>query len=297
MDHIKRYVDYLEKYLSLDEPVKVVFDCSNGTTGRVLKEIVKRNDLLEAHFINDEEDGTFPAHNPGPLVEGAMDDLMEATPKENADVGVIFDPDGDRVFFVDEKGERLDPREMFAIVSSHFDPPYVVNASLGKKVLEWIVPNTEIMETKTGHYFIKKFMRENDISFGIEHSGHYYFKDFYFADSGIIPALIVFSEISKLKKKGKTVSTWRESIPEYHQSGELNFEVENKEKIIEKIKEHFGKQGVTLKEIDGITIEGDAFWANIRASNTESLLRINVAAKTKEVFEEKKEEILNLLQE
>ena len=107
MNYIKNYVDFLEKYLSLEAPVKAVFDCSNGTTGKVLKEVVERNDLLKAHFINDEEDGTFPAHNPGPLVEGAMDDLMKTTPKENADIGVIFDPDGDRVFFVDEKGETI----------------------------------------------------------------------------------------------------------------------------------------------------------------------------------------------
>lgn len=295
MDYLKRYTDFLEKYLSLEAPVKVVFDCSNGTTGRVLKEIAKRNEKLEAHFINDTEDGTFPAHNPGPLVPGAMDDLIKETPKVGADIGAIFDPDGDRVFFVDEKGERIDPREMFAFLAPHFEPPYVVNVSLGKKTLEWVTPGKEIIETKTGHYFIRKLMSEKNIEFGVEHSGHYYFKDFFFGDSGILPALLVISEVGKLKNSGSSLSEWRESITKIHSSSELNFEIEDKKSAIGKIKNHFSSENIY--ELDGVTIEGDSFWLNVRASNTEPLLRVNLAANSKEIFEEKKVELLELLRE
>lgn len=294
MDYTKRYVEFLEKYLSLETSVKVVFDCSNGTTGRALKEIVKRNEGLEAHFINDTEDGTFPAHNPSPLVEGAMDQIMSVTQEEGADVGIIFDPDGDRVFFVDDKGQRLDPREMITLIAPSFKSPYGVNVGLGKKTLEWIAPKLSIIETKTGHYFIKKLMREKGMSFVIEHSGHYYFKDFFYADSGILPALIVLSEVSNMKKEGKSLSKWRESIPRVYSSSELNFEVEDKKVVMDKIKNHFGDENIY--ELDGVTIEGDEFWLNVRASNTEPFLRINLAAKSKEIFEEKKEELISLLQ-
>ena len=239
MNYLKRYVDFLEKYLSIDTPIKAVFDCSNGTTGMILKEILNRENKLDAHLINDNPDGTFPAHDPGPLVEGAMDDLMETVPKQGADVGAIFDPDGDRVFFVDEKGERIDPREMFSLLAPAYKPPYVVNVALGKKPTEWIMPDTEIIEAKTGHYFMKEIMREKNVEFGIEHSGHYYFKDFFFADSSMIPALIMLSEVSRLKKEGKTLSEWRESNPKLYQTGELNFEIRDRNKVLSGIKNHF----------------------------------------------------------
>jgi len=288
----------LEKYLKLEAPLKVVFDCSNGTTGMVLEEIARRNDLLDMHLINDEQDGTFPAHNPSPLVEGAMDDLIKATPTQEADIGIIFDPDGDRVFFVDEKGKRIDPREMFFLLAPSFDPPYTINVSMGKKTLEWIMPDfdsSDVIETKTGHYFIKQLMRDKDVSFGIEHSGHFYFKDFFSADSGILPALIVMSEVSKMKKEGNTLSKWRESTQQIYQTSELNFEIKDKSAAVEKVKEYFA--GETLKELDGITVEGESFWLNVRPSNTEPSLRVNLAAKSEDVLEEKKKEILELLQE
>lgn len=295
MEYIKKYIDFLSKYLSLESPIKVVFDCSNGTTGRVLKEIVKENNALEAIFINDMEDGTFPAHNPGPLVEGAMDQIMDATRNENADVGAIFDPDGDRVFFVDNEGHRIDPREMFCLIAPSFNPPYAVNVGLGKKTLKWTAPNLDVIETRTGHYFIKQLMKEKDVSFGIEHSGHYYFKDFFYADSGILPMLIVLSEVSKMKKEGSTLSEWRKSIPRVFSTGELNFKIEDKEAVITKIKSYF--DGENIYELDGVTIEGDSFWLNVRTSNTEPLLRVNLAASSKDVFEKKKVELLKLLRE
>lgn len=293
--YIKKYIDFLSKYLLLESSIKIVVDCSNGTIGRVLREVERKYTALDMVFINDEEDGTFPAHNPGPLVAGAMDQIMDATKNENADVGVIFDPDGDRIFFVDNEGHRIDPREIFCLMAPSFDPPYAVNVGLGKKTLEWTAPNLDVIETKTGHYFIKQLMKEKDVSFGIEHSGHYYFKDFFYADSGILPMFIVLSKVSAMKKRGSSLSEWRKSIPQVFSTSELNFEIEDKEAAIKKVKNYFSSENIY--ELDGITIEGNSFWLNVRTSNTEPLLRANLAANSKDIFEEKKIELFKLLRE
>jgi phosphomannomutase len=295
MNYLDRYTDFLVKHLHIEEPIKAVFDCSNGTAGMVLEKIINKTDNLDTRLINENPDGTFPAHNPSPLAEGALDDLKKETTKESADVGVIFDPDVDRVFFVDEKGERVDPREVLALIAPLFKPPYIVNVALGKTPMNWIAPNLDIIETRTGHYFIKQIMRENEVELGVEHSGHYYFKEFFFADSGMFAALVVLSAVSKLKKEGVTLSGWRKALPEIYQSGELNFKIKDKENVLKNVAEHFQKKA-EIKKIDGITIEGELYWANLRVSNTEPLLRLNIAARSNEELGKLKEEFLSLLQ-
>ena len=295
MNYLDHYTDFLIKHLHIEVPIKAVFDCSNGTAGMVLEKIISKTSGLDAHLINETPDGTFPAHNPSPMAKGSLDDLMEETAKTVADVGAIFDPDVDRVFFVDEKGERVDPMEILVLIAPHFNPPYIVNVALGEVPLSWIASDMDITETRTGHYFIKKAMREKDIELGVEHSGHYYFKDFFFADSGMLAALVALNAVSKLKIKGTTFSEWRKTIPVIYREGELNFSVKDRDIALRKVKNHFQRKA-DIKEIDGVTVISENAWANVRASNTEPLLRVNLAAKSEGALNNIKEELLPLLQ-
>ena len=292
--YIKKYAGFLGEYFSINEPVRVIFDCSNGTTGPVLKELVKKNNLIEAYFINDEPDGLFPGHGPDPLMEGSMDNLRAEVSEKQADLGVIFDGDGDRVLFTDNKSSVLDARDVFYILAPLFDEPYVVDVSMGKRPMEWLLPSAKIIESKTGRYFLEEIIRLNDIDFGAERSGHFYFRDFFHADSGIFAAVLILNRVSELKMDGKTLAELRESIPKIYFSVR-NFSINEKKKAIKSIEKYFGGGNINTNNLDGLTVEGDSFWLNIRPSNTEPLLRLNLAAKTEEELKEREREILNIL--
>lgn len=290
----EKYVRFLSGFLALEEPVRAVFDFSNGTTAPIVKAVVASNQNIEADFLNDTPDGQFPGHGPDPSAPGATDALSRRVVENKADVGVIFDGDGDRVLFVDEAGDLLRGAEVFAFLLPRFAPPYVANTALGKEVLQWLVPSAEIVESKTGHVFMKRAMRKVNAEFGAERSGHYYFKEFFYGDAGILASLFVLGEVSRKKKQGITLSLWRGGLPAVYESGELNLEIEDKDAAVGNVKQFFKKE--RIREVDGVTIDGEDFWLNVRPSNTEPLLRVNVAARSKEVLEEKQSSLLHLLQ-
>ncbi len=323
MKYINSYAKFLGKKLTVKRPLKVVFDCSNGTTGIILKKLLnnesgiknkEKNSIIHnSKFIilNSRPDGNFPAHGPNPLIPGAMDELEARVKKEKADLGVIFDADGDRVFFVDDRGRTIDAHEAGYILAQVFKPPFVISEiaswrlkKLNVESLKLKVKKSKVIVSKVGHYFFKNLMRKKKASLGLEHSGHFYFRDFFYCDSGILAAIEVINFVSALEGN---LSEWLDALPKYHRSGEINFRVNDKKMVLDKIEKKYGKRATKISKRDGLTLEfkGDPstrsgknsgeFWINVRPSNTENLLRLNVEAIDKKILEKVKNEISGLI--
>ena len=337
MDYQKQYVDFFKKFVKIKKPLKVVFDCSNGTTGIILKELFRKrqatSDKRQVNYVllNAKPDGNFPAHGPNPLVKGAMRQVgrevreprrwvgAPTAKRVGADLGIIFDGDGDRVFFIDNKGRWIDPNESAYVLTRMFKPPYVVGIVSSWRLKKLKVENRkrQVFISQVGHYFFKKLMREKKATLGLEHSGHYYFKDFFYCDSGIFAAIQVINFVSALKMP---FSEWLDTLPKYYRSGEINMKLVTSEKrqvkrILEKIEKRYKNQGCKISKLDGLTVEfgpsplkereakrfgrnysfkGEG-WFNVRPSNTEPLLRLNVEATGKKLFNEKLKEIKKII--
>lgn len=290
MDYLKSYSDFLKKFLKPKRKLKVVFDCSNGTTGIILKKIFRKLNVkgqMSIVLINDRPDGNFSAHGPNPLIKGATRQLEKKVKKQKADLGVIFDADGDRVFFVDNRSRWVDPNESAYILTKFFKPPYVVGAVSSKRI-----KTKGTIISRVGHYFFKKLMREKKASLGLEHSGHYYFKNFFYCDSGILAAIYVINFVSSLETD---LASWLDNLPKYYRSGEINFKVKDKEKVLAKIEKKYKKSSGKISKLDGLTIEFKDWWFNVRPSNTEPLLRLNVETTNKKLINQKLKEIKKII--
>jgi phosphomannomutase len=248
------------------------------------------------HHLYAELDGTFPNHPADPLDPENQKDLKAAVLEHHADVGLAFDGDADRVFLVDEKAEDVSGSLLTALVARA-----MLRREPGAKIVHnlicsWIVPESIRAEggvpirTRVGHSFIKQVMAETGAVFGGEHSGHYYFRDNYFADSGLIAAVVALGELSSA---GVPLSQLLAPFRRYADSGEINSVVEDPAGRIEAIAARYadGSQDRT----DGLTVEFPDWWANVRASNTEPLLRLNVEARTQELLDERTAELLALI--
>lgn len=294
----KTYVKFLREFVKFKKPLKVVFDCSNGISSLIIGQLKNKN--LKTVLINAKPDGNFPAHGPNPLVKGAMNDLKKAVLKNRADLGVIFDGDGDRAFFVDNKGRFVDPDEVAYLLIWSLKPKKVVyDVRTGWLIRKLPITNyqLQITESKVGHYFIKKLMREKDIKFGCEQSGHYYFKKFFYADSGILAAIEVINAVSKLPYK---FSDFIDLSPCYFRSGELNigimkYELGIMNKLLKKIENKYKRQSVKISHLDGLSMEFDGWRFNLRPSNTEPLARLNVEATNKKTLAKQTKILLGLL--
>lgn len=280
MDYINLYTNFLRRFLSIRRPLKVVFDCSNGTTGSILENLFKDNPLVNFVLINRKPDGHFPAHGPDPLVPGAMDELLRVTVEKKADLGAIFDADGDRVVFADDLGRALDADSAAYILMRSFRPPYVFDVSTG-----WLPKQSasNFAESRVGHTFIKREMAKIGAEFGAERSGHYYFKDFFYGDSGILAAICMMNFVSN----GKLSETMDE-LPKFYRMPETNFEAgdeKEKNKIMQKILDAYKDGAAKISEIDGLSMEFEngrgRFWFNLRPSNTEPKLRLNMEGRDK----------------
>ncbi len=271
MNYANLYAGFLKKYLKPKKKMKVVFDCSNGTTGRVVKKVNVKSGKLEVILMNDTPDGNFPAHGPNPLLKGAASELEKRVKKEKADLGVIFDADGDRVFFVDNRGRFIDANEIGFALMQMFRPPFVVS-----EISSWRLKRVRgAVVSAVGHYFFKTMMRKKKASLGLEHSGHFYFKDFSYCDSGIFAAIAVINFVSGLSGG---FAGWLDALPKYCRSGEINFSVADKKKILDRLEKAYGKKADRISRLDGLTMEFTNYWFNVRPSNTENLLRLNVEA-------------------
>ena len=274
--HVRSFVD-----VSLLKPLRVVADTANGMGGLVVPEVFR--DLpVHLEVLFPELDGTFPNHPADPIQPENLEALRERVLATDADVGLAFDGDADRVFLVDEKAEPVSGSLTTAMVAAsmldkHPGATIIYNLICSKAVPEIIAEKGgHGVRTRVGHSFIKAVMAETGAVFGGEHSGHYYFRENYRADSGLIAALVVLEMMSE---SGQPLSEMRRPFERYASSGEINTEVDDPAAVIGRVERRYSDaSGVQLDHLDGLTVDLGSWWFNLRPSNTEPLLRLNLEA-------------------
>jgi phosphomannomutase len=294
------YVDRVLSFVDVDaiRPLRVVIDAANGMGGVMLPPVLERLPQVEAVRYFFEPDGTFPNHEPNPLLPENRQFIMERTTAEAADFGVAFDGDADRCFFVDDTGEFVPGDFVTALLAES-----ILAKEPGAKIIydvraSWAVPETIEraggipLVNRVGHAFIKLRMREEGAAFGGEVSGHYYFRDFYQADSGVIPFLLMLELVSRRGQKlSEILRPFRER---YFITGELNTPVSDVAVKLQELKERFATEG-KISHLDGISVDAEDWHFNVRPSNTEPLLRLNLEARSKELMERKRDEVLDVI--
>jgi phosphomannomutase len=296
---LEEYVDHLLTLVNLREirPLKLVIDAGNGMAGYTAPAIFARLncEVIPMYF---ELDGSFPNHEANPLDESTLVDLKRAVKENSADLGLAFDGDADRCFLVDENGEGINPSALTALIAERElkqnpGSKIIYNLISSRTVQEVISENNGIgLRSRVGHSNIKKLMAETGAIFGGEHSGHFYFKDFWRADSGALAALHAIAALGTSKE---SISSLLAPYSRYVQSGEINTKVEDVQKATELVKERFSSTEVEIDYLDGLTINGDSWWFNLRPSNTEPLLRLNVEAKDQAQMQTIRDQVLALI--
>jgi phosphomannomutase len=290
--HVRGFVDTASL-----RPLKVVADTANGMGGLVVPKAFAGLPF-DLEVMYPELDGTFPNHPADPIQVENLADLRARVREVGADVGLAFDGDADRVFLVDERGEPVSgslTTALIAIGVLEKDPGATIihNLICSKSVPEVVREHGgEPVRTRVGHSFIKAVMAETGAAFGGEHSAHYYFRDNYRADSGLIASLIV---LERLSKAGVPLSELLAPLDRYAASGEINTRVDDPAAVIEAVAAHFAD--LPQDRLDGLTVEGDGWWFNLRPSNTEPLLRLNLEAASMEERDARVAEIRSLLTE
>jgi phosphomannomutase len=290
------FVDRVLSFVDVEaiRPLRVVIDAANGMAGAMLPPVLERLpiDAVRCYF---EPDGTFPNHEPNPLLPENREFIVQKTLEERADLGVAFDGDADRCFFVDDAGEFVPGDFVTALLAES-----ILAKHPGEKVIydlraSWAVPETVSrlggvpVVSRVGHAFIKHLMRKEDAVFAGEVSGHYYFRDFSQADSGVVPFLLML-ELSS--RKGRPLSEILRPYRErYFITGELNTPVPDVPLKLQELKERFGREG-RVTHLDGLSVDAEDWHMNVRPSNTEPLLRLNLEARTEELMKAKRDEVL-----
>ena len=301
MDILNDYLDFMMKFKGDYSGLKVAFDLSNGMSCLFARKVFGDGPA----YIFDEIDGRFPNHEPNPLVAKNVEPLKKLVALEKADVGVIYDGDADRVMFVDEKSQFVAPDLVIALMSEYFikergekAPRVLQEIRSSKAVGEYLARfGVELHTWRVGRAFAAPKLREIDGLWGGELAGHYYFKDFFYSDSGLLASMIVLCIVAALKKEGITLSEAIASIAKYQNSGEINFKLEDKMGAMDAVKEHFMAQekATAFMDFDGYRVEFPDWWFNIRPSNTEPYLRFICEASSEELLQKKVEEAKNLL--
>jgi phosphomannomutase len=299
-DMLEEYVDHLFSLVDLTaiRPLKIVIDAGNGMAGYTAPAVFKRlnAEVIEMYF---ELDGTFPNHEANPIEPANLVDLQKAVKKHGADIGLAFDGDADRCFLVDEKGALINPSALTSLIASRELSRYpgsniIYNLISSRAVKEVVEENGgTAIRSRVGHSYIKKLMAESNAVFGGEHSGHFYFRDFWRADSGMLAALHAIAALGESKK---SLSSLLSTFNRYHSSGEINSTVADAQASMKIIEGLYGTlKDVSVDHLDGLTINGDNWWFNLRASNTEPLLRLNVEASTPARMQKVRDDVLNTI--
>jgi phosphomannomutase len=284
-DLLQAYADHLHKLISFkgNRRLKIVIDAGNGMAGFTAPAIFDRlgAEIIPLYF---ELDGNFPNHEANPIDPANLRDLQKAVLAEKADIGLAFDGDADRCFLVDENGETVDPSLLTALIASrelakHPGATIIHSLISSRTVVEVINELGGIpVRSRVGHSYIKALMAETGAVFGGEHSGHFYFKDFWRADSGALAAL---HALAALGESDQTVSQLLAPFKRYVASGEVNSQVADSAEVLKAIREKYSALSeYEIDELDGLTVSAKNWWFNVRASNTEPLLRLNVEADT-----------------
>jgi phosphomannomutase len=279
------------------KPLRVVIDAANGMAGTILPPVLERLpvDTVQCFF---EPDGSFPNHEPNPLLPENREFIVRKTLEEAADLGVAFDGDADRCFFVDDTGEFV-PGDFATVLFAES----LLEKEHGAKVIYDVRASRAVPDTierdggvplvsRVGHAFIKALMRKEDAAFAGEVSGHYYFRDFSQADSGVVPFLLMLELISKRGPLSKTLEPLRSR---YFITGEINTKVADVALKLQQLKERYGAEGGRISHLDGVSVDFDDWHFNVRPSNTEPLLRLNLEAMSEELMEQKRDEVLAVI--
>ena len=288
------YLAFMRKFVKDYSTLTVAMDLSNGMANLFAKEIFGTG--ANFHYLFDTLDGRFPNHEPNPLIEKNCFPLEDKVREVGADAGVIYDGDADRVMFVDEKGTFISPDLMIALMGRYFVGERGLKGLVlqdirsSKAVGEYLAPmGCEMRTWKVGRAFAAKKLREIDGIWGGELAGHYYFRDFFYSDSGLLASIILLNIVADLKKEGKKLSQAIAEIVRYQNSGEINYRVEDKKGAMDAVKEHFmaAEKATAFMDFDGYRVEFPDWWFNIRPSNTEPYLRFICEATSAQLLQEK----------
>jgi len=296
-----RFVDRVLSFIDVDslKPLRVVIDAANGMAGAMLPPVLERLPMLDVVRCYFEPDGTFPNHEPNPLLPENREFIVRKTRDEHADFGVAFDGDADRCFFVDDGGEFV-PGDF---ITALFAESILANEPGGKVIYDvrasWAVPEAieraggEALVNRVGHAFIKARMREVDAVFAGEVSAHYYFRDFSQADSGTIPFLLMCELVARHGSLHKALEPLR---ARYFITGEINTPVADVPSKLQELEDRFGPEG-TVTHLDGLSVLSKDWHFNVRPSNTEPLLRLNLEARSQELMDRKRDEVLAVIRD
>ena len=297
-DLLPAYADYLHSLVDLTgiRRLRVVADAGNGMAGYTLPAVLGADDLeLIGLFLD--LDGSFPNHPPNPLEPENLLDARQAVRNHAADLALVFDGDADRCFIIDERGEVVSPSAITAMIASQElarEPgaTIVCNKITSRTVSEVVLAEGgKIVVSRVGHTFVKAAMAEHNAIFGGEHSAHYYFRDFWGADTGMLAALHVLAAAGH---SDRPLSELVARFERYAASGEINTLVSDQQMIMDRVAAAFADRG-KQDRLDGLTVSGPDWWVNVRPSNTEPLLRLNVEAASRETMEALREEALGLI--
>ena len=296
---LEEYVDHLLTLVDIKKirPLKIIVDAGNGMAGHTAPAIFARLncEVIPMYF---ELDGSFPNHEANPLDESTLADLKKAMIDQKADLGLAFDGDADRCFLVDERGVAVNPSALTSLIAhreliKHPGSSIIYNLISSRAVQEVIDENGGVgLRSRVGHSYIKKMMAESGAIFGGEHSGHFYFKEFWRADSGALAAL---HAIAALGESNVTMSALLAPYNRYVSSGEINSKVSDTKAATDAVEKVYSSEGLTIDHLDGLTVNGDSWWFNLRPSNTEPLLRLNVEASTQAQMETMRDAVLALI--
>ncbi|MEH0146488.1 phosphomannomutase/phosphoglucomutase [Corynebacterium sp. Q4381] len=296
-DVLGAYASFLRELVPVTRPLTIAVDAANGMAGLTVPAVLSDMDIRPLYF---ELDGTFPNHEANPLDPKNLVDLQRFTPEQGADIGLAFDGDADRCFVVDERGEPVSPSAITALIAAR-----TLKKNSGATIIHNLITSRAVPEivaelggtpvrTRVGHSYIKAEMAERGALFGGEHSAHYYFREFFNADSGLVAALHV---LAALAEQDKPLSELMAEYERYVASGEINSEVEDQQATMQRVVDAFADRASDVDYLDGVTVslKDSKAWFNVRASNTEPLLRLNVEAPTAEAVDELVAEVLGVI--
>ena len=300
MDIHEDYLRFLSGFKGDYSGLRIAFDLSNGMAALFAREIFGDS----PSYIFEELDGSFPNHEPNPLIPKNVEPLQALVRETGADVGVIYDGDADRVMFVDNEGNFISPDLMIAVLGHYFVEERGLRGTVlqdirsSKAVGEYLSPmGCEMRTWKVGRAFAAKRLRELDGVWGGELAGHYYFKDFFYSDSGLLASMLILRVVAAMKGRGVSLSELVSRIARYKNSGEINFRVEDKKGAMEAVREYFtsAETPTASMDFDGYRVEFPDWWFNIRPSNTEPYLRFICEATSEALLEEKVDMTKSLL--
>ena len=296
----QEYVDFLNSFKRNHDNLKIGIDCSNGMAALLIKDILGQSPI----YLYDTLDGTFPNHEANPLVPENVADLQQLVRQHECDLGVVFDGDADRVMFVDENGRFISPDLMIGLLGLYFLDERGLRGNVlqdirtSKAVGEYLSPKGATMHTwRVGRAYAALKLREIDGIYGGELAGHYYFRDFFYSDSGLLACILILNVASTLKQKGIKLSEAIAQIETYANSGEINFKVERKQEAMDAVRKHFTEreQPMASMDFDGYRVEFADWWFNIRPSNTEPYLRFIAEAKTADMLQQRVDEARRII--